>query len=88
MRGRPGPRPGVRFTGCDGSPSFGRRLVNEGLLAATVVIPPTAGRAVSELASMLGGGARPLPEIALAVSSVPELADLHAQAHKGGPVRA
>ena len=87
MQGRPGPRHGVRFTGCDGSPSFGRRLVNEGVLAATVVIPPTTGRAVSELASMLGGGARPLPDIALAVSSVPDLPDLHADAQKAGPFR-
>ena len=68
----------VRFTGCDGSPSFGRRLVNEGVLTATVVIPPTTGRAVSEVASMLGGGPRPPADVTLEVFSFPELSTLNA----------
>jgi ABC-type sugar transport system substrate-binding protein len=63
----------VRVTGCDGLPGFGRRLVQERRLAATVVIPPTAGRAVDELASALSGGGQPTQEIVLGVSSFPPL---------------
>ena len=64
----------IQVTGCDGVPDFGRRLVSEGKLRATVVMPPTAGRAINEIAPMLfGGHARPAAEIVLAPSSFPEL---------------
>ena len=66
----------VRVTGCDGLPGYGRRLVQEGMLAATVVIPPTAGRAVDEVASALAGAAQPPEEIVLGVSSFPPLEQL------------
>jgi ABC-type sugar transport system substrate-binding protein len=71
----------IRFTGCDGTPAVGRRVVTEGRLTATVVIPATTGRAVSELASMLSGGQRPLADIALGVSSLPDLSELAALGH-------
>jgi len=38
------------FLGCDGLPGIGQRLVDEGALAGTVVMPSTAGRAI-DLAS-------------------------------------
>ena len=41
----------VLVIGCDGTPSYGQTLVAEGLLNATVVVPPTAGRAVLEVAA-------------------------------------
>jgi ABC-type sugar transport system substrate-binding protein len=63
----------VRFTGCDGSPNHGLRWVSEGKLTATVVIPPVAGRAISEIASMLSGGPKPPEEILLRPSSFPEI---------------
>jgi ABC-type sugar transport system substrate-binding protein len=66
----------VRVTGCDGLPGFGRRLVLEQTLAATVVIPATAGRAVDELASALAGAEQPAQEIVLGVSSFPPLEQL------------
>ena len=63
----------VPVTGCDGSPSFGQRLVMTGELAATVVIPPVAGRAVDEIVSMLDKGRPPHAEIVIEVSSYPGL---------------
>jgi ABC-type sugar transport system substrate-binding protein len=63
----------VRFTGCDGSPNHGMRWTSEGKLAATVVIPPVAGRALNEVAAMLSGGPRPRAEILLDPSSFPDL---------------
>jgi ABC-type sugar transport system substrate-binding protein len=64
----------IRFTGCDGAPEYGRRLVTAGKLTATVIMPSNGGRAVSELAPTLLS-ARPPPEaeIALAPTSFPEL---------------
>ncbi len=63
----------VRFTGVDGLPAHGQRLVSEGELAATVVVPSVAARAVDEVASMLERGRAPSAEILLRVSSYPEL---------------
>jgi ABC-type sugar transport system substrate-binding protein len=60
------------FSGCDGSPGYGKRLVAEGKLACTVVLPVTSGRAVTELASMLYGGPRPPSAILLSPSALPD----------------
>jgi ABC-type sugar transport system substrate-binding protein len=62
----------VSFCGCDGSPSYGQRLVTEGKLAATVIMPVSAGRAISEIASMLHGGAPPPQTIELKPEPFPE----------------
>jgi DNA-binding LacI/PurR family transcriptional regulator len=62
----------VRFCGCDGSPSYGQRLVTEGKLAATVIMPLCAGRAIAEIASMLHGGPRPPATILLKALPFPE----------------
>jgi ABC-type sugar transport system substrate-binding protein len=59
----------VFFLGCDGSPTFGQRLVIERQLAATVIIPVCAGRALAEIASMLRGG--PIPPATLALKPEP-----------------
>lgn len=42
------------FLGCDGLPLGGQRFVREGLLTGTVIIPPTAGAAIS----MIGASRR------------------------------
>jgi ABC-type sugar transport system substrate-binding protein len=44
-------KPPIVVIGCDGTPSFGQRLLAENLLSATVVVPPTAGKAVVEFAA-------------------------------------
>jgi len=60
------------FTGCDGLPEAGQRWVREGLLAATVVKPPTAGAGVDLVAAALGG--QPVaPHVVLPARSVPDL---------------
>ena len=66
----------IRITGCDGLPSHGRRWVAEGFLAATVTVPPTAGRALRELVSSWDSGEPAPPEIVLGVSSFPALEQL------------
>lgn len=60
------------FTGCDGLPEGGQRMVREGLLAATVVKPPTGGAGVELVAAALRGEAVP-PQVVLPPRSVPEL---------------
>lgn len=59
------------FTGCDGLPSGGIRMVKERQLAATVIVPPTAGAAVDLVAAHIRTGTsagrivlapRPYPE--------------------------
>jgi ABC-type sugar transport system substrate-binding protein len=62
----------VPVIGVDGMPEFGQRLVAEGKLAATVVMPPTSGRAVEVLVSALRGGPPPPAEIRLPVESHPQ----------------
>ena len=64
------------FTGCDGQPETGETWVREGLLAATVYIPPFAGKAIEILANAIKSGTQP-PEHALtAPYSIPPLETL------------
>jgi ABC-type sugar transport system substrate-binding protein len=67
---------GVPIFGCNGTPSYGQRLVDAGELTATVVIPSVAGRAVKEIAGALGGTSQPPPEIMIRVRSYPDLDSL------------
>jgi len=63
------------FTGCDGLVNGGQRYVREGLLAATVVKPTTAGAGVDLVARSLRGESVP-PALALPPRSFPELESL------------
>lgn len=49
----------IPFTGCDGLPEGGRRFVDTGALAATIIAPSNGGPAVELVARMLKGGERP-----------------------------
>ena len=61
------------FTGCDGQPATGQTWVRDGLLAATIYIPPFAGQAIEILAKAMKTGEQP-PEHALTASySIPAL---------------
>jgi ribose transport system substrate-binding protein len=62
----------IRVCGCDGTPGYGRRLVTEGKLTSTVIMPPCSGRAVSEIAAILGGGPRPTAQIVVPPLPFPE----------------
>lgn len=69
-------RPGlarVAVTGCDGSPDFGQKLVGDGDLSATVVIPSAAGAAVEAVARVIADGVLPPVELVLPVASHPPL---------------
>jgi ABC-type sugar transport system substrate-binding protein len=63
----------VRVTGCDGLPSGGQRAVADGRLAATVVVPTTAGRAVDLLVPTFEKDRPPQGDLILAVTSFPDL---------------
>jgi ABC-type sugar transport system substrate-binding protein len=62
----------VPIVGVDGAAGFGQRLIREESISATVIVPPTAGRAIQEVVSMLrSGGPRPESEVVLAPSPFP-----------------
>jgi ABC-type sugar transport system substrate-binding protein len=65
----------VPFTGCDGLPEGGRRMVTAGELAATVIKPTTTGPAVEQIARTLKGQAAP-SEVVLHAASHPPLEEL------------
>jgi len=70
------------FTGCDGLPDRGRRLVDEGALAATVVTPPNTGPAI-RLLSDCKKAKQPFPrETLLAPVSYPAETALGARRRK------
>jgi ABC-type sugar transport system substrate-binding protein len=66
-------------TGVDGMAEFGMRLVEEKTLVATVIMPPTAGKAVEILAAALRGGAAPPAVTTVPVMSHPHLSLLRAK---------
>jgi len=59
------------FLGCDGLPEGGRRMVAEGLLAATIVTPSNTGPALEAVARWLRTKELPPPDIKLSPSSHP-----------------
>jgi ribose transport system substrate-binding protein len=62
----------IPFLGCDGMPKTGQAWIKSGLLTATILIPPNAGRAVEMLAGALQG--MQVPEQTLLTSiSIPTL---------------
>jgi ABC-type sugar transport system substrate-binding protein len=66
----------IPVTGCDGHPRVGRRLVDEGALAATIVVPSTGAPAVEQLLKALATRQMPPPELILHVASYPDEASL------------
>jgi ABC-type sugar transport system substrate-binding protein len=66
----------ISVAGCDGAPEIGQRMVREGHLVATVVLPRVAGPAVGKIAALLARGERPAPLITHAATSFPPLEEL------------
>lgn len=66
------------FTGCDGLPETGQMWVRKGLLAATVVIPPTAGLAMEFLLKVIRGGSLPPERTLISPTSCPAIENLRA----------
>jgi len=73
----------IPILGCDGAPAYGHRLVVDRSLAATVIIPSPASRAVDELVAVLAGWRPPASDICLSVSPFPELTVLAGTLRKG-----
>jgi ABC-type sugar transport system substrate-binding protein len=67
---------GVPVLGCDGHVDGGQRLVAAGELAATIVMPPTAGAAVGLVARWLRDRQQPPARVVLPPSSYPPEAQL------------
>ena len=64
------------FLGCDGLPKTGQAWVKDGLLAATIFVPPNTGQAIEMFVDVLQRGKQP-PERALTTAvSVPPLNNL------------
>jgi len=66
----------IPVAGCDGAPDIGQKMVREGQLVATVILPRMAGPAVDEIAALLARGKRPAPLTTHAATSFPPLSDL------------
>jgi ABC-type sugar transport system substrate-binding protein len=66
----------IPVTGVDGNPEVGRRLVDEGALAATIVVPSTGAPAVDRLLKAIATRHMPPAELILHVKSYPDEAAL------------
>jgi len=66
---------GVPVLGCDGRVDGGQRLVAGGELAATIVMPVTAGTAVELVARWVADRQPPLAQVVLPPSSYPPRPD-------------
>ena len=67
---------GAPIFGCDGAEDFGQRLVQDGRLKATVIMPPASGAAIDWVASVRKGGNLPPSRVMLPVASFPALSRL------------
>jgi ABC-type sugar transport system substrate-binding protein len=61
------------FTGCDGQPAAGQIWVNKRWLAATIYIPPLAGKAIEILAKAIRERTQPPEHTVTASFSIPSL---------------
>lgn len=64
------------FTGCDGLPKTGQAWVRSGLLAATVFVPPNAGRAIEMMISAKESGMAIPERVLTAPLSIPAISEL------------
>ena len=64
------------FTGCDGLPKTGQTWVRNGLLAATVFVPPNTGQAIEMFVQAIQQKKRPPERILTVPASIPALAAL------------
>jgi ABC-type sugar transport system substrate-binding protein len=69
----------VPVAGVDGSPGFGKRLVREHRLLATVEVPSASGPAMQWIARARDGGEHPPSVVMLPVNSVPALHEISAR---------
>jgi ABC-type sugar transport system substrate-binding protein len=70
------PLAAVSITGCDGSQTFGQRLVREGRIKATVIMPPASGAAIEWIARVRTKNEQPPVRVLQAVTSFPAASSL------------
>jgi len=63
----------TNITGCDGSQTFGQRLVKEGRIKASVIMPPSSGAAIECIAKARNKGEMPPVRVMQPVTSYPSL---------------
>ena len=66
----------ANITGCDGSQTFGQRLVREGRIKATVIMPPSSGAAIEWIGKVRSRGELPPVRVKQPVTSFPALSSL------------
>jgi simple sugar transport system substrate-binding protein len=66
----------TNIAGCDGSQTFGQRLVKEGRLKATVIMPPSSGAAIEWIAKARLRGELPPVRVGQPVTSFPAIPSL------------
>lgn len=66
----------ILYTGVDGLPDSGQKMVRAGILAATVIQPPAAGPAVELIARFFTGDRPQPPRVTLDPRSFPEISEL------------
>jgi ribose transport system substrate-binding protein len=66
----------VPFTGCDGLVNTGQKYVRDGLLAATVVVPPNTKLALEMLVAAIRDGKTPPEQVLTVPTSFPPLEEL------------
>jgi ABC-type sugar transport system substrate-binding protein len=64
------------ITGCDGSLTFGQRLVREGRIKATVIMPPSSAAAIEWIGRFRTRNELPPARVVLPVASFPSLSSL------------
>jgi ABC-type sugar transport system substrate-binding protein len=64
------------FTGCDAAGEIGQDRVRKGILAASIVLPPTAGLAVETFVSAFESGMQPPEQTVLKPTSFPPVDQL------------
>lgn len=69
----------VRFLGVDGLPRTGQAWVRQGVLAATVVVPPVTSYCLKALVNAIQAGVHPPERTLLAPMSFPDLDELRAK---------
>ena len=70
------------YIGCDGLPNSGQTWVRQGLLAATIFVPPNAGAALETLVQAIQKGTMPEERSLIAPVSIPALDALASQTKK------
>ena len=72
----------IRLTGCDGLPDFGQRMVNEGKLAATIIVPSSGTPALELVAAAVESGRLPPATVTLASAAYPSETSLSGGSRK------